>query len=217
MPLLQLSSPLAPPPIELNPWWQCAHATSFAIGGTSFIAGTIALYYPGWGPSAWVSALLYTVGSLGFLSVDLQEFWTYTTDPMLRTNIALSATGSFLYVVGSVGFFPHVFSKTPVVGLLGFIGGSALIGISQLWKTARYMSTRGTPCAERCTAIGVELNAGIGAWCFLVGTALFAAAPGVAPTGDTLLVILGVWEAGSVFFTLGAVFLAFRHAVLRIS
>jgi hypothetical protein len=48
-----------------------------------------------------LSAVLYTVGSIGFLFVDVQEFFTYE-DPVLRTNILLSASGSTMYVVGSV-------------------------------------------------------------------------------------------------------------------
>ena len=36
------------------------------------------------------TAWLYVVGSLGFLYVDVQEFFTFTTDVTLRINIACS-------------------------------------------------------------------------------------------------------------------------------
>ena len=36
------------------------------------------------------TAWLYVVGSLGFLYVDVQEFFTFTTDVTLRVNIACS-------------------------------------------------------------------------------------------------------------------------------
>lgn len=204
-------------PVELRPWWQIIHSLSFATGGTTFIAGTTVLFYPLWAPTAVASAVLYTVGSCGFLAVDVQEFFTYTTDPLLRVNISLSATGSLLYVLGSVGFFPRVFAASPVIGLGGFIGGSAFIGVSQLWKTHRYLTTQGMSSSERVTAIGVELNAGIGAWCFFVGTVAFASAPRAAPSGSELEAVLAIWLVGSVFFTLGSVFLAYRHVVMRVS
>lgn len=214
---LLAAQPLAARLIELNKCWQAAHALFFATGGTTFIAGTAALFFPAWKEGARVSAILYTVGSCGFLAVDVQEFFTYTSDSFLRFNISLSAIGSLLYVLGSIGFFPVIFAATPVLGLTGFIGGSLFIGISQLWKTIRYLTSRGMSCTERGTAVGVELNAGIGAWCFFAGTIMFADAPRAAPAGKELVAILAIWFIGSVFFTLGAVFLAYRHAVLGIS
>jgi hypothetical protein len=65
-------------------------------------AGTVLLLLPGLlASSDWWSALLYTVGSFGFLFVDVQEFFTFS-GLELRTNISLSAFGSALYVIGSV-------------------------------------------------------------------------------------------------------------------
>ena len=40
-----------------------------------------------------ISAALYTVGSLGFLLVDVMEFFTFTSVFLLRLNIACSMTG----------------------------------------------------------------------------------------------------------------------------
>jgi hypothetical protein len=39
------------------------------------------------------AGVLYTVGSCGFLFVDVLEYFTFDEDAWLRTNIAMSATG----------------------------------------------------------------------------------------------------------------------------
>jgi hypothetical protein len=200
---------------ELRPLWQALHAAFFATGGITFIAGTACLYFPSWPESAFYSALLYVIGSLGFLGVDVQEFFTYTEDRWLRSNIALSASGSACYVVGSAGFFPAILRTVPPLGSAGFIAGSFLIGTSQLWKTYRYLTTKGMNSVERWTAIGVELDAGLGAWFFFAGTAMLSTQP--SATGAFLSIILGLWMAGSFFFTLGAAFLTFRHAFMHVS
>jgi hypothetical protein len=41
--------------------WRALHAASFLLGGTTFIAGTLALYSPAPSAALW-SAVLYTVG-----------------------------------------------------------------------------------------------------------------------------------------------------------
>jgi hypothetical protein len=211
----RLLSPTTASPIELRPWWQSFHALCFATGGVTFIAGTACLFYPSWTHSALASAVLYIVGSLGFLGVDVQELFTYTSDRVLRINIALSASGSACYVIGSAGFVPVVLASAPSVGLAGFIAGSFLIGVSQLWKTYRYLTTSGVSEFERWTAIGVELDAGFGAWFFFAGTVMLATWP--TATGSFLTAIYCIWMAGSIFFTLGALFLIYRHAVMHIS
>lgn len=95
--------------------------------------------------------------------------------------------------------------------------------MSQAWKVARIATDPATGKtalatiarnAENFTACGVEANAGLGAWHFFVGTLMYAH----ATTPDAwMTAILGIWMAGSVFFTLGAAFLAYRHFVMRIS
>lgn len=91
-------------------------------------SGTVALFYPGYDS---VSAALYTIGSSGFLFVDVQEWITFS-GAVLRTNILMSMTGSFLYLVGSIGFFPVVVAFNPLIGIWGFVLGSAFIGFSQV-------------------------------------------------------------------------------------
>mmetsp|Transcript_4736 Transcript_4736/g.11981 ORF Transcript_4736/g.11981 Transcript_4736/m.11981 type:complete len:246 (+) Transcript_4736:177-914(+) len=202
--------------------WQSFHACFFLLGGVSFILGT-SLYFV-WGALGlteevgdfW-AAVLYIVGSFGFLGVDSQEFLTFTKeDKWVRINIMCSWTGSLLYVVGSAGFLPDVFAATDgQVGIQGFIWGSFFIGCSQLWKTWRIgseddgFSTKTLfRSTDSSTAVGVELSAGIGAWCFFFGTMMFWHGP---QEGPFYTLILSIWLVGSCFFTLGGCFLTWRH------
>jgi hypothetical protein len=207
----------AAPALASRAWWRALHAGGFALGGTTFIAGTAALY-----PSlcaaascALLSAALYTAGSAGFLLVDVLETVAFARAPAaLRINIALSAAGSTLYVIGSAGFLPWVVAHAPggaALGLAGFIAGSALIAASQAWKVARVLAARrASAAADTLTAAGVEGGAGVGAALFLAGTALDAAGGALAP-------VLGMWLVGSFSFTLGAACLLARHYVLGIA
>jgi len=160
--------------------------------------------------------------------VDIQEWLTFM-GPVLRTNILLSATGSLLYVVGSVGFFPSVAAVSPLIGVWGFVLGSAFIAWSQLWKTHRIgggeheggdegagfrLASLRTP--DAFTAAGVELSAGVGALCFLVGTLMYDVLLYHDAVGKGMTTVLWIWVAGSVWFFQGGCFLAYRHFVMRV-
>jgi len=209
-------SDAAAPALTSCAWWRAVHAGGFALGGTTFIAGTLCLYAlcsASW--CALLSAVLYIAGSAGFLLVDLLESVAFARAPAaLRINIALSAAGSTLYVIGSAGFLPWVVAHAPggaALGLAGFIAGSALIAASQAWKVARVLAARrASAAADTLTAAGVEGGAGVGAALFLAGTALDAAGGALAP-------VLGMWLVGSFSFTLGAACLLARHYVLGIA
>ena len=192
-----------PAPIDATPWWRWVHALSFLTGGVTFCAGTGVLYLPDdWVPV--VSAMLYTVGSVAFLTVDVQEFFTYTEQTKLRLNIATSATGSALYVLGSLGFLPSIAASVgPNLGSVGFDAGSAVIAASQSVKVARLLREQADT-----SAVCVEACAGVGATCFLIGTA------GISFL--SLDTVLAVWMLGSLAFTAGGAFLAYRHAVLGV-
>jgi hypothetical protein len=205
--------------------WQNAHPTAciqahgLPTGGTSFIAGTACLFSSDWAPGPLDSALLYIIGSLGFLAVDVMEFFTFTEDKLIRLNISISMSGSAAYVVGSVGFLPAVYALSPSIGIWGFIVGSVLIGVSQLWKTHRIGSSEGQfslpvlwGSLDALTQVGVELNAGLGAWSFFVGTVIYLHGP---DAGATLQLVLQIWIVGSIFFTLGSFFLAYRHFIMH--
>jgi len=143
-------------PLYDTPLWRFCHALGFCNGGFFFLIGTC-LYYPMMylvysdasaetinDLAVWIG-WLYTIGSCGFLFVDIQEFFTFTDDVMLRVNILCSAFGSTLYVIGSAGFLPSIWAITPLIGILGFIGGSLAIGLSQTWKLYRILSSHKPP------------------------------------------------------------------------
>ncbi|KAL6758902.1 hypothetical protein V8C86DRAFT_2584309 [Haematococcus lacustris] len=203
--------------------WRLFHALSFLTGGTTFIAGTLCLFYPNIPGFDFWSAVLYTIGSFGFLFVDVQEFFTFGGF-VLRCNISMSMLGSFLYVVGSAGFLPAVAAWNPAVGIWGFILGSAFIGVSQLWKTHRIGSQGGSHPfsirlllseADAATACGVELGAGLGAWCFFFGTSLYNRGPLEGPE-SVLYNVLLTWVMGSCLFTFGGLCVAYRHFVMDV-
>lgn len=206
-------------------WWNVVHFVCFFIGGSTFIAGSISLAYPNWPPSAKMGAALYIIGSFGFLGVDLLEFFTFTDNRLLRSNIALSAIGSALYVIGSIGFVPDVGARYPTLGSWGFIWGSLFIGGSQLWKTYRIgcggnerklgFSVRHGLCAsaDSITQVGVELDAGVGAWFFFFSTVYYLQ-QGQPASGDTYFAVIALWIIGSCFFFFGSLFLGYRHFVM---
>ncbi|CAE8618122.1 unnamed protein product [Polarella glacialis] len=86
----------------------------------------------------------------------------------------MSMVGSALNIIGSIGFLPNVMAISPLLGILGFIGGSLAIGVSQAWKVVR-ISGDGGICSSKdnFTAACVEGGACLGAWGFFFGTLLF--------------------------------------------
>ena len=207
-----IGAPAAP---RFSAAWRAAHAFDFLLGGTTFIAGT-ALLLPSLSSApgaALASAAVYTLGSLGFLAVDLQELASYSRadEAVLRANIFFSATGSLLYVVGSVGYVPSVAAASPQLGPVGFIAGSAAIFASQCWKLWRiaHEARAAGWSADALSAAGVEGGACAGALLFLVGTALAELPSAQTPAGAAAVVWL--WMAGSLAFTAGGSALAVRH------
>ncbi len=215
--------------------WRTAHAVCFLLGGLSFVLGTTYLYFPS-ALSALLSAWLYVVGSLGFLGVDVLEFFTFTE---IRANIALSICGSTLYVIGSIGFLPSVIAVSPLYGIWGFIVGSLFIAVSQCWKmyrigcvvpeeqpllpvvgdgsahAPRFSCGNFVRDANQWTAFGTECFAFWGAFFFLIGTLLFQQLTDF--TGPAYMWVVHLWEIGSCAFTVGAAHLTYRHAVLRLT
>jgi len=206
--------------LQDTPLWRRVHAAAFALGGTTFIAGTSVYWAPPSDAATNAAAALYTLGSCGFLAVDLLELAT-PAYAHLRLNIGLSALGSSLYVVGSLGFLAPVLDITEAVGVWGFLLGSALIAVSQIWKVARigWVAHRFgwrhvAASRDAWTAAAVEASAGVGAACFLVGTGMYAVASGPQFWFNA---VLATWLLGSCAFTQGAGFLAYRHFVLHVS
>ena len=84
-------------PWEDQGWWRITHAFAFFLGGSTFVFGTSCYFYPDWEAGGEVAGWLYTLGSCGFLYVDVLEYFTFTDDLWLRRNISMSAMGSFWY------------------------------------------------------------------------------------------------------------------------
>jgi len=188
--------------------WRIFHSFSFVVGGVSFIMGTALLFPFQSYALSLSSALIYTIGSLGFLFVDLQEFFTFLNDPFLRCNICLSGSGSTAYVIGSIGYIPEVQSFTSTLGIYGFIIGSALIFSSQVWKIYRigYWISN-----DVMTASIVEGGACIGSLFFLIGSILVV----TSPTLNSIIILI-LWMIGSFSFTIGGLTLSYRHFIMNL-
>ncbi|CAE8610775.1 unnamed protein product [Polarella glacialis] len=214
-------------PLQDQTWWRVTHAAGFLTGGVTFFIGTYLFYLPATDFLGYMSAYLYIIGSFGFLYCDVEEFFTFTDDKWLRLNISMSMVGSALYIIGSIGFLPNVMVISPLLGILGFIGGSFAIGVSQAWKVVR-ISGEGGICSslqsctfparavrgkDNFTAACVEGGACLGAWGFFFGTILFWIGP---LEGTTFQVILALWMVGSSAFTFGGLSLIYRHAVMGV-
>jgi YrhK-like protein len=202
--------------------WRIFHALGFATGGTTFIAGTAMYWLPADNAAAALAGgILYTIGSAGFLSVDVLEAFTFKECP-LRGNILMSAAGSTCYILGSIGFLPEILNNSNLLGVWGFILGSALIFVSQCWKVARLSAgPNGWPSLKAAlankdvaTAIGVEAGACLGALFFLIGTIIYGRPDA---TDGMINTAIWLWMVGSVAFTTGAAFLSWRHFVMRIT
>ena len=220
---------ITPVQIKTTFLWKFLHAIFFLTGGITFMFGSACYYFP---DDFLIGRVLYMIGSCGFLSVDVMELFTFTSDRILSLNIFMSATGSFLYVVGSIGYIPAVYDSTTTwniitfnlttvggpafnigltpatTGAYGFIAGSFFIGCSQMWKVWRILSTT----TKDMIALGVELGPCLGAWCFFVGTIMYYNVSLLEPAPSAYMFV-NIWEAGSVLFTIGALFVTYRHCV----
>jgi len=200
-------------------WWKVLHAGFFLTGGILFVWGTSLYLLPKDFPTGASAGWIYVIGSCGF-GVDLLETITFTEESTeLRFNIACSAFGSALYVLGSYGYVP---GQPLMMGMQGFIWGSFVIGCSQFWKAHRLGSNGPEGKAfsianlrannDVTTAVLVELPPGLGAWCFFVGTLMYWHAH--VPGSVWYTVVLVIWEIGSLFFFAGGAMLTYRHTVM---
>jgi hypothetical protein len=161
--------------------------------------------------------------------VDVQEFSTFTDDVILRINIFCSIIGSFSYLVGSAGFLPKIYNWSPLVGIIGFIIGSAVIMCSQAWKLVRILRSPDKEgvapeiaSVHRRNAACVEGGAMVGGFGFLIGTAFFWKGP-IQYEDECLVtctnyeIVLAFWVLGSIGFFIAGLSVAYRHIVLKIT
>ena len=142
----------------------------------------------------------------------------FCADPVptlpLVVNLALSALGSAIYVVGSVCFYPSL--DVDIVGEWAFVVGSAVIVLSQAWKVGRIGlgGGKGFECQNLAvdggTAFGVEFCAGVGGLGYLVGT-------WVSLAGGGEYVIYDWWMLGGAMFGVSGLFLCYRHLVMGVA
>jgi hypothetical protein len=173
------------------------------VGGTEEAGLDLSVIITG---SEWLTAaqvVTWTVPGQVYspITVDTVNPFTYLRpvyDPMVS---GASTDGKTWYGAADPALLPGI--------VYGFIAGSFFIGCSQFWKVGRIMTT-----TKDITAVGVELNPGLGAWCFFVGTMMY--------NNPYYLehyygIIVNIWEVGSVLFTMGALFLTFRHFVMGVA
>jgi len=223
--------------------WRINHVIPYLIGGTTFFIGSI--YYLPNIANYEIGAILFNIGSAGFLYADINEWWknnrvgcmfdkhyraSYESqvacnmesqETMLGKyqrmenglNYAFSAFGSFLYVVGSIFEIPEL--NTSIEGTIIYLVGSLVIFISQSWKIYRAGCTDAIDPNEKSFQFNniftqrisffVDVNAGLGGFCYFVGSIFFL--PSIA---DSLQG--AIWFIfGGFFFSLSGLFLAYRY------
>ncbi len=198
---------------------------------TTFVLGSMQ-YYPSFSNFV-LGGWLFTIGSTGFLIADLWEWWYFRVgclfdckygspgrdQPLLQRaevglNFFLSATGSFLYLVGSIDFIPA--TDSIVLGTWIFIYGSSIIFLSQLWKVLRTLRTNPNDENDKSIAIsnafgdlpafGVDTCAGLGGLAYCIGSILFL--PQVNYSAE---IVANVFVCGGSFFLLSGIFLVYRY------
>ena len=196
-------------------FWTTFQCYCFCFGGSAFLVGTLLNFYPESYFREW-AAILYTGGSLGFISVDVIDFLTYKGNNFNRGSIMFSMIGNVLYAIGSIAFFPTIIYMGSAVGVWSFIVGSVFIILSQLWKIYRIGSEEGSAFNFRklfrdmdCAAqTCVELNTGIGACFFFYGTAFYLRGH---PSPHMHVEVLDIWGIGSTCFLMGSLVLVYRN------
>jgi hypothetical protein len=117
-------------------------------------------------------------------------------------NFFMSATGSFLYLLGSIYFIPSL--DKIVLGTQIFIVGSAFIFCSQSWKLLRYPNYK-----EDVAAVHVDAGAGIGGVFYFIGSILFLPQYCVTDEDTTRAAIL--FTIGGANFLYSGLWIVYRY------
>lgn len=211
--------------------WRVWHGMNYMIGGITFLLGSY-MYYPSVNLTIdgyWIGAWLFTVGSFCFLLADLTEWNHFKKDCLplnnkegfktkflaaeLGLNFFCSATGSFIYLLGSIFFIPNLNMLT--AGEYLFIYGSIVIFLSQLWKCLRTAlcgdddewKFRRTNILDDLSGFNVDIHAGLGGLCYAIGTYLFK---NMQDDNDQITAT-NWFMAGGFFFTLSGIFMQYRY------
>lgn len=197
---------------------------SFFVAGATFLGGSVLFLYPnltlGGNSSDVVAALLFTVGSVGFLLVDVREFHMSWGFPLLRANVGIAVASSTAYLLGSIGMFPSVDAWSAYFAPGWFLAATVLNLASAAWKIYRILCGGNEASGvfrlsrlwrewDSFTQGGVEISAGIGACIFFCSNILYVKhATDMSP--GLFLHLVSLWISGSSFFLLSAAFLVAR-------
>jgi len=207
-------------------WWKSLVPLTLLAASVTFVGGTALLFAPGTYRTGATAGWLFTMGSLGFLLVDIFKCVIFKGDSEDLSILAGKTFGAFSYFVGSIGYIPPMpWDSNYQMGIQGFIWGSIFMGVSHFWKIHRLCSNGhhgpGFSLAnikdrvEVTSAVLVELALGIGAWCFLAGTIMYWVAH--VPGSTLYLWTLIIWEIGSVLFFGGGCLLTYRYFGMGLS
>lgn len=132
-------------------------------------------------------------------------------------NFFVSFIGSTLYLVGSIMYIPSV--DEVVAGTYVFILGSAVIFFAQSWKLYRAGCHNAEApsdirfniknCFDDLPGTLVDLTAGLGGFCYFVGSFFFLPDYDI---NDTVTTIGATWfEFGGSFYLLSGLFMVYRY------
>jgi len=203
--------------------WLLLHSLFYSVGASCFLAGTwfVQMHADPNNPTAkWAG--LYLIGSIGFIFVDIIELLSFKNEFWLCANMLLSFVGNACFVFGSVGFSPVIYRQTDSIGIGGFFLGGLFISVSQFWKIRRILSSAAewskdtitfTFTEEVFTVFGIELSSGLGAFFFWIGTIMLLCG---SKEEAFFQIFLNVWLTGSILFVVSAIFLLYRHGIMRV-
>ncbi len=131
-------------------------------------------------------------------------------------NFIFSATGSLLYLLGSIFFIPA--TNQLLLGIYLFIIGSTCIYLSQGWKCYRtFVTNQADPSDRTCSfknlipdtsGFFIDLFAGVGGFFYFIGTYYFKVA--LVKT-ELYNLAITLFTLGGVSFFLSGAFMQYRY------
>lgn len=132
-------------------------------------------------------------------------------------NFFCSLIGSTLYLIGSILFIPSL--DTIVLGTWVFIFGSLVIFLAQSWKFYRAgIYDEDSPSStifkfnnllHDLPGVIVDVTAGLGGFCYLIGSILFLPQYDI---NDAITTLAATWfEFGGIFYTISGLTMFYRY------